>query len=53
MEVEHPEIGASIVKEGKLTEDTEEALVDALNKFKDKYLNKKDEEELIRPAAEF
>lgn len=52
MEVEYPQVGAGIKSEGKLTEDIEEKLVEALNKFKDLYLKKKDEEELIRPEAE-
>ena len=36
----YPEVGADIVKQGKLTEETEEKLKEALGKFKESYLRK-------------
>ena len=45
----YPEVGRSIISEGKITEDTEEKLKEAITKYKDKFLKAKQSTTIIQP----
>ena len=51
MASDFPEVGKSIVAEGKLTEETEETLKIAIEKCKDAYLRRKNDTEIITPEV--
>ena len=47
----YPEVGRSIISEGKITEDTEEKLKEAITKYKDKFLKAKQSTMVIQPEV--
>ena len=47
----YPEVGRSIISEGKITEDTEEKLKEAITKYKDKFLKAKQSTTIIQPEV--